>query len=68
MASLILMMLSLPLGLFRTQAAMQAEIIALRLQVIVFNEPRRQSGSTSIARIGGCGFGFRSYGRAGVTP
>jgi len=35
------MMLSLPLGLFQTQAAMQAEIIALRHQVILLQRTQK---------------------------
>jgi hypothetical protein len=50
----------------RTQAAMQAEIIALPHQALVLQRTQRQRGCCSARQIGGCGFGFLGCGPDGV--
>jgi hypothetical protein len=66
MPNLILMMLSSLLAALRTQAAIQAEILALRHQLIVLQRTQRRSVSFSAQPIDGYGFGSRDYGPAGV--
>ena len=64
MPNLILMMLGSLLRSFRTHAAMQAEIIALRRQLVVLQ--RTQKTKRFILRRGGCGLAFHNFGPAGV--
>jgi len=61
----LMMLNSLLIGL-RGQAAMQAEIIALRHQLTVFQRTQKQSGSCSMASTVAYGSGYRDCGRVGV--
>jgi hypothetical protein len=68
MANLILLVLGSLLAGLRTQAAMKAEIIALRHQLIVLQRSRKTKGLILRRADRWLGFGSHDVGQTGVPP
>jgi hypothetical protein len=53
---------------FRTRAALQTEVIALRHHLLVLGVPTVADAFVCVRLTGYCGFGSRVYGLAGDPP